>query len=386
MCRNKKRITAILVVAVVSLTGCSLPSSLITDTGSGKTQSIIKEDYLNTSALSGENGGNALDKYKIITLTKGTFTEEALQQSLERSYINVPTVNYMVENLKSEFGEYLVDYMEYVEKGDTIATVYTEVDEISIKQAQINLQRLEERYAEAKIDADEKIQKLETDRESIYSKTDYAVAGIEIKQAYLDWDMEKYNYERQIESAKEELDKLTEVGSVYNITAPASGYVFYSSQIIAGKEVKYGDYICHILDEDSIYLTTDGQADRLGFGMEFDFSSKAGNLTGKIINGGVWGLYGNLDKNEVIFRIDADSSITIGRGRVNYVMNGDIVTVSNVVIIPAKAVTVDANGYYVTVLRDDGSLVKTEFTPGGYSSSEFWVLEGVDEGTQVVYN
>uniref|UniRef100_UPI00405653E2 efflux RND transporter periplasmic adaptor subunit n=1 Tax=Acetatifactor sp. TaxID=1872090 RepID=UPI00405653E2 len=391
MCKNKKIIAMLLgLVMTISLSGCAEGSaSLVTDTGSGQQQDIPLEDYLKTDVLDDSVEQTVENLYKVLTLEKTTFEEQALNQILRRSYLNVPTVNFTLEGIKAYFGGYAVQPYQYVEEGDLLATVYTEVDELALQELRIKLQRLEERYQSAQEQVTETLE--DHAYYANYSPTVHQcwLRQMQYEQTQLDWEYQKYNYESQIADVREELEKLTKVGSSYEIYAPMSGYVVYHSRYAAGKEMKEGDYICNIMNSTVVYTATDSQADQLHYGMDIDFNSQAGMTPSEVVNGGSWLLYGNLDTGEAIFRLDFEQDISELSSSVlnNLVLKGNLKTVENVIVIPKAAVEMtDAKEYFVTVLKEDGSLLKTEFIPGGSNVESYWVLSGLTEGMKIVYN
>lgn len=388
MCKSKKTVAILLSLAVtMSLGGCGLAETLVTDTGSGKKKEIAKEDYLKTDLLErGEQTVN--DIYQVYTLEKQTFGEEALKQILSRSYINVPTVQFELDGIPARMGEYVADYLQYVEEGDVIATAYTEVDEIALKEAQVKLQRLKERYQAAQEQAAEDLKTLDEEGYQIYNEYDRKIHLIRIDQRQKTWEKTRYDYERQIASAKEALEKLSQVGEIYEIKAPMSGNIFFATKYAAGKELKEGDYICHIMSSNVVYTTEEQQADYFHYGMEAIFDNSNGMTPAKVVSGGSWILYGNLDTHRTIFRLEFDKNVAElnQTGLRNLVLKTNLKTVENVILVPRKAVTVENDEYFVTVLKEDGSLLKTEFLPGGSNVDNYWVLDGLTEGMQIVYN
>lgn len=388
MCRNKRMTSVLLALAVtMSLTACSAGSGLVTDTGSGKQQEIPVEDYLDTKVLN-QKEKKANDIYEIITLKKGSFEEPALRQVLRRSYINIPSVQLSMEGFKGTFGEYVAEYVDYVEAGDVIATIHTEVDEITMEEARLKLQRLRERYQEAEEKTSEDLQELTEEGYSITEKHEYEAHCIRVQQRQLDWEYEKANFKEQIEEAEEALERLNRVGSVYEVKAPVSGVIFYNERYKPGQEIRDGDYICHIMNSSEVYTTTDSQAEYFQYGMDLDFENTYGNAASTVVNGGTWLLYGNLDTGKTIFKLEMNQDIAqINPAALNNLtLSGNLTSVENVIVIPKAAVEKKNEEYYVTVLLEDGSLRKTEFLPGGENAESYWVLQGLDEGMQIVYN
>lgn len=397
MYRNRKTGAMLLaLVMTLALSGCALSDKLVTDTGSGKQHEIAKEDYLNTEALKNQGEQSIEDFYKILTLEKSTFEETALNQILSREFINVPTVRLDLEGVTAYFGEYLVEYMQYVEVGDVVATVYTEVDELALEEARIKLQRLQERYQRAQVQAAEELQDILTKRAELTDTYEQQLMDLQYHKKQLNWENSKYNYERQIADASEQLTKLTQVGDVYEVKTDIAGYVAFSSagryangsRSMTGMEMQENAYICHILEGNQVYTTTTEQADQFYYGMKVNFDNNNGLTPAVVVSGGNWLTYGNLDSEQAIFRLDFEQDMAEldQTGLNNLVLKGNLKTVENVIVIPRAAVETEGDEYFVTVLKEDGSLLKTEFIQGGSNVESYWVLDGLTEGMRIVYN
>lgn len=388
MCKSKRMMALLLGLAMItSLAGCGSSNSLVTDSGSGGQQEIPIEEYLNTDVL-GQEAVQADNLYKIHTLEKGDFKEEALRQVLRRSYLNIPTIHLDLDEVQGTFGEYFVEHMQYVEEGDVIATIHTEVDEIALSELEIRLQRLQERYQAAEAQMNEDMEELTKEGNRIADETKREIHLLRMQQRQMDWENEKYNFESRIAETKEDLQKLTQVGEVYEVTAPSEGYVLYNKRYTAGEEIKDGDYVCHIMKSSVIYVSTNSQAADFHYGMDVEFENRTGMTPATVVNGGVWALYGNLDTGDAIFRLDFDMDLKDLNTTAlnNLTLTGNLREIKNVILVPKEAVTVDDGEYFVTVLKDDGSLLRTEFIPGGDNTESYWVLEGLTEGMKIVYN
>lgn len=389
MYRNKKAGAMLLgLVMTLALSGCGLSDKLVTDTGSGKQQEIAKEDYLNTEVLLNQGEQTVEDLYQVLTLEKSTFEEVALNQILSRDYINAPTVELDLEGVTAYFGGFLVEYMQYVEVGDVVATVYTEVDEIAIEEATIRLQRLQERYQQAQVQNTEERQEILEERAKLTDVYEQQLMDLRYHKLNLSWDYNKYNYESQIAEASEQLNKLLEVGEVYEVKTDVAGYVVFGTRYTSGTEMQNGSYICHILNSSVVYTTMTDQADQFYYGMKVNFDNNNGLTPAVVVSGGNWMMYGNLDLDYTIFRLDFEQDISElnQTGLNNLVLKGNLKTVENVIVIPKAAVEIEEDEYFVTVLKEDGSLLKTEFIPGGNNVESYWVLDGLTEGMRIVYN
>jgi len=414
MCKNKIKATVLGLTLSLLLTGCGALNTLVTDTGSGENLSIAAEDYLMTDAL--EQGGQTVDKlYKVLTLGKGTFEEVADKQGMKRSYINSPSIRLDVDGRNASFGEYMVQLMDYVEEGDVIATVHVKVDELNLEEIRLRLQRLRERYQSAEVQMQKDLQKILDQKAITYNDYHKNILDIRYRQRQTDWGYEKFEFENQIEETKEELDKLSKVGEIYEVKADRAGFVNIENRYPAGQELQDGAYICHILDNKHVYAVAERQTDQFYYGMEVELDTRMGKVTARVVSGGIWALYGNLEasgtvggatedifdyeswytalyesrygSSKAIFLLEFEEDVSDkSTGFTNMKLQGNLKTIENVIIIPKKAVTEQNKQYYVTVLKEDGSLLKTEFIPGGSNNNEYWVLDGLTEGMQIVYN
>lgn len=389
MYKNNKKLFVLAGIALTFVLGaCGSSEKLVTDTGSSSQKEIGKEEYLDLDALNNPKTETNQGNYKVLTLEKGTFAESALKQTLGRAYINIPTVELEVKEGEVKFGEYLIEgWMQSVESGDVIATIQTEVDELTIEEAELKLTRLKERYQKAETKLAEDLEDLKFERTITYNDYERFVIDVKCKQLQLDWEKAKRNYEKQIADASEKLSDLRESKNSTTVTAPVGGYVIFSTKHAAGKEMENGDYICHILTSDDFYVQTSNQAEQFAFGMTVNFRNMDEVVEGTVISGGSPALYGNLDTGKATFSVGFSDTTpsTNWRQADDLVMEGNLKTVENVVLIPKQAVTVEDDNYYVTVLKEDGNLLKTEFIPGGSNSDQYWVYEGLEEGTQIVY-
>lgn len=413
MCRIKQKTIVLCLTLSLFLTGCGVLDTFVTDTGSGESASIAKEDYLMTKAL--DQGEQTVDQlYTVLTLEKGTFEEAADEQLMKRQYINTPILRLDVDGREATFGEYLVQLMDYVEPGTVIATVHVEVDKLVQEETRLRLQRLQERYQSAEVQAQKDLQKI-LDRKAItYNDFHKNILDIRYRQRQKDWEYTKFDYENQIEETKKELDKLTKVGEIYEIKADRAGFVNIESRYTEGQELWDGAYICHILDNQHIFAEGQRQADQFSYGMELALDTREGMAKAKVVSGGSRALYGNLESARAvatgsmtaieaayeswisggvsstgpraIFLLEFEEDVSEKKGFNNMMLKGNLKTIENVIVIPKEAVTEQNEQYYVTILKEDGSLLKTEFIPGGSNGDEFWVLDGLTEGMQIVYN
>ncbi len=384
----KKSISLLVLPTAMSLmlTGCTLPSFLVTDTGSSKQNKTVKEDYLYTKALSDDNSSK--NEYKILKLEKSTFEREAQRQTLQRKYY-APVVSFDLEGHEAKFGDYVADFGDYVEVGDTIATFHTNVDEVGINEAKLRLERLKEDYADACVKHEEEVEKFND--EHAYDCYEYQIAKAKILKEQMDlrWERTVNSYENQISEAQKNYNEISKVGSIYELKTKIAGRVYMTKGLKPGEKVKYGDYVCNIIDSEDVFSNTDVEQQFFGYGMQVTMKYNDNEVPATVVTGGVAGLYGNLDPTKAVFKLDITATPDVADfywdGRSSMTLNGNTVSIPNVIKVPEEAVTKDENDCYVTVMREDGSFVKTKFIPGGSNQFDYWVLEGLEEGMTIVY-
>lgn len=394
MCRNKKKWFVLATVALTfTISACSNADKLITDTGSSGQKKIGKEEYLNVDALNQDVEQIAKKNYTVILLEKGVFEEKALNQTLNRAYINIPVVELEMQEGTVRVDEYVAGNMfQHVEKGDVIMTVQPEIDKITLEEAKIKLTRLTERLQKAAVDYEEALAEAKVDKRIlqegyVYGTYEKNIINLQCNQMTLDWEKTKHDFEVQIEAVKEQIADMEASRNTTEVTAPVSGNIIFETKYPSGLEIGDGEYICHIITSDIFYVQTKNQADEFGYGMALSFRNMDEVVEGTVISGGNRMLYGNLDSDEATFSITfEDNALTTNRMQMNsIVMEGNLKTVENVIMVPKKAVTEEDGDYFVTVLKEDGSLLKTEFIPGGDNPECYWVYEGLEEGMQIVY-
>lgn len=383
---RKKRFLLAITALSVLLSACGSTDKLMTDAGSGGSKEISKEEYLDVEALKRAANGEPRSSYKVHTLEKGIYTEAVPNQTLEQTYANATTVKVEVEKGTIRMGKYLVSGMMVpVEKGETIATIYTEVDSVDLEEARLQLSRLQEKIEDAEEACESDLEKLRKEKKKKKDKNEKAAIDLQCEQRELDLKKEKNGYQSEIEAVNEEIADLEDSINASEIKAPVNGYVVFDSKYAEGDELQNGSVFCHILAGDELLVHTTNYAELFSYGMDMEFSSGGNTWSGTVVNAGSSALYGNLDTGETIFSVEAGSDIRNMRQRQGLTLQGLARSIENVVLVPKEYVTVEEDSYYVTVLNEDGSFLKTEFIPGGGNTEVYWVYAGLTEGTQIVY-
>lgn len=389
-------------------------------------QGTAKETYLDTEALKNRKEPELTDLYQLYTLDYGTFTEKIKQKemaqavggyykneagSFSRMTIDISGVRYMLEGVKAQFGEYSALVSEtgggvYVDAGTPLATVYTDTDELDTMEAQRELERLQQRLQAAEEQMNQDLEDILEEKALIYNDYKRWIMDVRYEQRQRDWELEKFTFERQIEEAAEEVKKLQEAQGVVELKADKGGIPFFkfrykyvgnyfeptytTTQFDTGDEVKPGDAVCYLQPGEYIIYQTPEGMDQLTYGMKMEVANSLGAMEGQVVSAGAQALYGNLNMGLSFVRVDIEedprsiNSFVYSAG--GALTDGTVTTVENVILVPKDAVTKEEDRYFVTVLREDGTLIRTEFIPGGKNEEEYWVLSGLSDGMQIIYN
>lgn len=392
MCRNKK-VPAVIaaMLLTVSFTGCSAIQGLITDTGSGGQQEIAKENYLKQDIGQGALSADSL--YQVVTLEKSDFSESVFSQMIDRQFNNVKTVTLDVEGVEAYFGEYLVGNGDYVKKGDPVATVYLQVNPVEAEELSMRLQRLQSRHAQDETDYNKDIQEFNKALNKTKDTFEKQLIQLDIHKRQLDWQYNCDSYAAEVEDIQKEMERRAHTTERYTVCAQYEGQIMIGSGwawngIEEGRQIDTRTSLCTIQDLESVFLNSHLVLSGFNYGKPVRVKNSKGEMMqGSVVNGDYWMLYGNLyrkDEPQVI-RLDISAEEALNGSWNNLALNTNVNEVRNVIQIPEKAVTREEESYYVTVLKEDGTLQKTKFLPGGKNNTDYWVLEGLEEGMQIVY-
>ncbi len=378
-----------LLALTLGLSGCSGENSLFTDAGTDVVIQVRKEDYLDLSALEGDDSEKTtFNGYEVHTLEYGDFQTEsaAFGASINVLETTVVQAQYNTGTMR------LVQMMDlrstFVNKGDVIALVSMETNELDLEELELSLTRLKERYEDFKTDYEtahqEKIDNLS------WGKPQEQVERVELYQMEIDHIRQDESYRKQIESYEEQIEELKALMNTTEILAPVDGIVTeVNREISAGAKLENGTMLAKIIPADQIYMTFEDNLSHYAYGNEMTFivgrDIKAKEFSAKVIstNGKALSSDWNKQTTYISASVTPFEVITSGPFYVKAVTN----VMKNVLLIPYDAVTTDSGKCFVTVLHEDGTLEKTQFLAGGYNTKYYWVYDGLKEGTKVlIYN
>lgn len=279
-------------------------------------------------------------------------------------YPSTALVRNPVEQGRAYFGEYTVALYDHVEKGDVIASIRVQPDEVALKREQANQERLQERLAllESR-GAEENVR---------------AIAGIR-------------------EELAEVRDRISDMEADYGTTqvlADKSGIIVNLSAFNPEDILEKDVWLAAVAEEDKCYVSLENKNQLLQYGNEVtvsytDSDGKAGTIQGMVANLSRGGVSGSLVSEYSMILIPPEAignmpAVTVdesGWGRRNfYQVEGNIREMEQVLVVPKGAVREIGGKTYVYEVREDGSVVATAFIAGGYDDSRYWAVDGLKEG------
>ena len=379
-------------------------------------------DGVFTEILSGVNEGDVLllDSYNespenVATLARGDF----FIKYEGTGYLYYPDITNITNNVK--YGTVTLTLKnvtkgQRVKKGDVIAYVSVEPNSVLLEELTLKLTRLGERREKAQEAVDDPLTE------------------------YLDKDVQEKmknavsSYDRQIQAVSEQILEIQEAYNVTAFYAPCDGVVGYITELSDGAVLKANELIATVASDSSEYLYATNESKILLYGME---------LTGEYTNPNTGETvtfpatvasvsFGPISKDLTSDRVyimptdvtlpggahdpTAEIAAEIPSGvavvatnpyeewllqqeaanapaKQSYTLTGYLEYETDVVLVPAKAVTFSGDQAYVTVF-DGEKYIKIGFIAGGANPTKsvlidnvayIWAAEGLEEGMVVVY-
>lgn len=293
-------------------------------------------------------------------------------------YPDYEVVTYDLTYGEGQFGQYDIERYDTVHKGDPVATITVQGDELLLEEKELRLQRLQERLT----DLDEKARDPEAEytakqRESIYDQMTVLLQDI-----------------------AELSDEIAKIRADYDTTrlyANADGIVIRISEKESGTPLSSSENLVYIASPDTCYLQISNTTQTLNYGdnmlihytdadgREAVAQAKVLTLTSDALSGEMRSEQAYLQLSEEVLsylgRLDSQGGSYYEQLRVT----GSPRTVENVLMIPKKAVFTQAGQTYVYVKQEDGTVTAQSFIAGGYDVEHYWVAEGLEEGMTICW-
>lgn len=372
----------------------SVPTATITKDDKGSYVTVVNSDestsYVEvktgetngnyTEILSGINAGDEIlyesASYKtknIKSLTTGSFYHEFKATG----YLFYPKREWVTNPIQygtTYISEVLVKRYERVEKGQVIAKVSVVPNTIEIQRQERSLLR-----------ANEDLQRFnDTNKEEINKGNEKILKQQKQKLERIS-DLEKYISEMKKDSVTTE------------IKAPISGIVTNLYDFESGAILNYDSRIIEISSEEDSFVVVEDENGQLTYGNEAVITYTDSNNVEKTIVGEVVTVTPDILNKELktgysLIKVSAEDLENMAGSSMGFEgwWNRNRFTVSvrtremnNVVLVPKSAVTLGGDTTYVSIPCEDGSSKLVSFISGGSDASNYWVAEGLTEGTEI---
>lgn len=301
------------------------------------------------------------------TVGKGTFSTSA-KVSGSLGYPSNTLVKNEVSYGTTYFVEYNVENYDIVSKGDVLATVRVEEDPITLNRYEKQLQRANERLNDILNDDVE-------DDEEVLADRREAIADIEETIAEIKADF-----------------------ATTTIKADRDGVIVGMTSFEAEDIVQKEQIMFYIADEDTCYIEGTNDNLLMNFGNEVSISytnmdNQTVTVPGTVANISELGLSSALHTEYVMFSVPSEyisdmagslwGNMTGWWNRNRFTVTATVREMNNVVLVPRSAVWSTNGNTYVDVVDENGRVVTTSFVAGGFDTTNYWVLEGLEEGTEI---
>ncbi len=313
-----------------------------------------------------ENAHEAGEKRK--ALEKGSFSAK-YEEKGSLGYPSSTSLKSGLDYGTAYFVEALVENYNVVKKGDELMTIRVEADTLTLNRQERNLQRAQERLADL----------VETN--------------------------DGGRYDDNIESAKENIadiqEKIAEIKADFattSIKADRDGVIVWMAELEEDSLINNWQTLFYIADEETCYVEVGNANSLLNYGNAVsisyeDHEGKVITVPGSAANISQLGLSSSLHMESALILVPSEYLTDMANSlwgsmdgwwnRNRFTVTATVRQMDNVLIIPRSAVWSSEGKTYVDVVQEDGSVVATSFVAGGYDTSNYWVIEGLEEGMEI---
>ncbi len=299
-----------------------------------------------------------------------------------------------VEHGTTYLDELLVHRYEHVTKGQVVAKVHVVPDPVETDRTKRKIQRLQEKIADLQSDGVE-IQKDLKKAQDKKNKKEIEAAEDRVKNN----DRAIARLQRQITDLQEDLTALEQDATVTQITASHDGIITEITDLEDGDLLPSGGSVAKLASENSCFIMIDDADGKLSYGntVTVTYDDKDGQkqtAEGTVVTANPMTTSKAFHSGFAIAKLPADVIAQIAGNtpenngwwsRARLDVKATIRSMDNVLLVPKAAVMMTGGSTYVTVRDTDGTLHEENFIAGGSDASNYWVVEGLSEGTTICW-
>ena len=309
---------------------------------------------------------------KTVILERGSVSHEFSQTGVlvypTQEWITCPDLHGTVY-----FEGLAVNLFQPVKKGDVLFKIRVKADQVELERKERELLRMRERLAELQKEPQENEKAIEQWLESIAEREELVA---KMKEDYA----------------------TTEVRAPYDGIITDLSWNIWTQNLGEGDLLFSGQGLVMLAKRDCNYIMVEDPNGLLSYGNEAeieyqDLDGRTQTAAGQVVTLGPNCISANLfGEGEALIKVPPEDlenmAITTVSGDGWWSLNTFHVTVTtrqmdNVVLVPKKAVTAYGGVTYVRQKLEDGSIIYQSFVAGGSDDKNYWVAQGLTEGTEV---
>ena len=337
-----------------------------------QSESLISDSMIQTQTVN-YSKTELLEKSVFEKISSGGATEY---------YPYTYTLRCDVEGAK--FVKFAVNRKQEVKAGDVLAVLSLEADEVTLAAKRMELKNAKETFEQQKVEKQEAIEEMLQQLSETADRYEREIQTLQIQRARL--SMEQYCYQQEclIADLEEVIAEFEAEMQQTMVVAPVDGVVRDLYFKRAGDRVNKGDELITIARTDGMLLRLKDNNGRFRYGMPVEITYGPAKsrqmLTGRVVGEDSM-LPAERQEGYVFVKLPP---VEGGIGRmVQTNVSGAEKFLEGVICINRRAAVLDGGKYYVSKL-EDGIVRKRYINIAMQSSTQFWVLQGLEEGETII--
>lgn len=322
-------------------------------------------------------------KYRTAEIVRGDY-EETAQAGASEVYPLTYRARY--EGAEARFVRFLVKKGDEVKEGDAIAEVSVNASTVSLQESELTLQRTREVYEEGLVSRQEALSQAQSAVTAAQDEFTREAARLALERLRLEVEKYRYEQERSIAQQEESIEETRERFENTLITAPADGIISDLPSYKEGEPIYSGWTMASLYSTDKLLLRVKNENGRFRYNLpvtvETGVAKSRVTVTGRVVATDL--LLSAADRTENVAYIELDAQYDPNELVVrNSQATCQTVLVRDVLLVPRAALTLEAGNYFVNRLTD-GRVEKRFVNSRLSSTTEQWLLQGLEEGELVI--
>lgn len=357
MCRNKKILAA-------AMTLCLMGSSAL-----AVSANLISEDKIVSNTVN----------YEMYTAEKGTMERKV---SLSGEVFLPYTYNLCPEADGLKFESYAVKRGDMVRAGDVLAVFSSNVDEVSLAEEKLRLERTQDAFDAETESRQAEIDGMQLSLLSLRDSNEIRMSELKIRRAELSLEQYIYQTEAEIQDIQKRIDDLEAQRADSCMLAPVDGIIHKIITRKAGDRIYRNETMIVMYSTAGALVQVKNSQGALRYGMEVEIT--VGNLKRQSIPGTVVSADQMLPASQKTgyAYIKPAYYDPMSTSVENPKVSASTIFLDNVLLVPRSALGLESGRYYVTQLSDGvpGKRYVNAFVGNDYG----WVIQGIEPGDEVI--